>query len=687
MPRTGRVRRHRGLSTVLACLVTDPWESVVRFRAPAVLVALAAAVLSSVTVAGAAHAATAYTWTGATSTAWGTASNWSPAGVPGNGDSVTVSGASATNLSVTGVPPVSLQALSVSTAVGKNVSLTGPGPVSVAGTFSWSGGDVDVPLSIGGTGTVAANPATPAKYGASGNLTLTVTGSLVLAGPGAAAANSGSSVELMFDSSVAVSAAGRLDLADGARLLANRCCSSPTSTLVNNGTVRALGGTSHLDHVGLDQSGTVSVAAGATLDAVGGPMRVFGGTLTGTGTLSVPSTSGDAFDPAHPTAPDNTLKLLGTLGLAGTTVVLGAGTEVSGVGAVSGSGAVRLAGARLRGAVTIGVPVTTVAGTTSRTVVWNKNVVGQHGDVTLAAGGEVVAGSTLAVHSGTRLVVATGHDLALQQGSVLSSDGCCTDPGQLVVNGGLKVTAARLQWVTLGGSGTVTQAGASIWALAGSAFSAGATITGSGTIDGDLPSGSATLRPTGTLAVSGDYLPGPAGTLQVGSTRALTVGGTARLAGTLDAPGVRVAGGRSVEVLGAGRVEGTFGCTRAAGVVATYAARSVSLLGVPGAPGTCARHASGTALKATFSGTRAGRLKPPAGATRVLLQVSVKGAVAAARLRLKAAGGGTATVRVAKGKKVATYVVLKLGKGAQAKKLTASLDRRASVTLTQVGYY
>lgn len=32
--------------------------------------------------------ATTYTWTGGTSTAWNTTSNWSPAGVPGSGDYV-----------------------------------------------------------------------------------------------------------------------------------------------------------------------------------------------------------------------------------------------------------------------------------------------------------------------------------------------------------------------------------------------------------------------------------------------------------------------------------------------------------------------------------------------------------------------------------------------------------------------
>jgi hypothetical protein len=44
-------------------------------------------------------------------------------------------------------------------------------------------------------------------------------------------------------------------------------------------------------------------------------------------------------------------------------------------------------------------------------------------------------------------------------------------------------------------------------------------------------------------------------------------------------------------------------------------------------------------------------------------------------------------VKVPKGKTVTAYVVLKLGKGAKAKKLTASIAKRASVQVTQVGCY
>ncbi len=140
-----------------------------------------------------------------------------------------------------------------------------------------------------------------------------------------------------------------------------------------------------------------------------------------------------------------------------------------------------------------------------------------------------------------------------------------------------------------------------------------------------------------------------------------------------------------LDVLTAGSVQGTFDCSRTPGAVPVYTKTKVSLLGVRGAPSDCLVTAQAKALKATFSGTKAGKLKPTKGATRVLLKVTVKGAAAATKLKLKA--GGSATVKVAKGKTVTAYVVLKLGKGAKAKKLTASIARRASVQVTQVGCY
>ena len=136
-------------------------------------------------------------------------------------------------------------------------------------------------------------------------------------------------------------------------------------------------------------------------------------------------------------------------------------------------------------------------------------------------------------------------------------------------------------------------------------------------------------------------------------------------------------------LLTAGSVVGRFGCARTSGAMTTYSARQVALAGVPGAPASCLRRASGRALNATYEGTRSGTLKPPLGATKVLLKVTVQGKGAV--LRLKA--GSKAMVKVGAATKRTAYVVLKLGPGAKAKSFTATLDRRAKVTVTRSGYY
>jgi hypothetical protein len=271
-------------------------------------------------------------------------------------------------------------------------------------------------------------------------------------------------------------------------------------------------------------------------------------------------------------------------------------------------------------------------------------------------------------------------------GASIGSDGCCTAPGQLVVDGTLALTgggspATTIKWVTLSGGGQVSQTGTVTWDVPSTAFAPSARIVAGGTIDGDLPSSAATLAPQGALTVTGDWTPSAAGGLAAPAGAQLRVGGTATLAGAaLDAPGVPVGQNRTVL---AGKVPGTFGCLRSPGGVPTYAASSVSVLGVAGAPAGCLRSASGTALKGSFRGTQKGTLKPPKGATRVLLRVEVKGK--GVTLKLKA--GSAAKVRTGQAKKTATYVVLKLAKGAGAKKLTAKLNKRAKVVVTPTAYY
>lgn len=626
-----------------------------------------------------ARAATSLTWTGATSNDWGTAGNWSPGQVPAAGDTVTINGATAVRRSVTGVPAVALAGLTISTGVGTNVDVSGPGPLTT-GTFSWTGGNLDVPLTVTGSGSVAADPPNPALYGGSSPVpTLTVAGTLDLLGPGAASANEKSSVETRFDADIAVTSTGTLRLANGARLLSNRCCTTPTSTLASAGTISVLGGQAALSNLGLDLGGTVQVPAGSTLDVVGGPARVTGGaTLSGGGLVRVPSTSGPSPDANQPLAPEGALKLLGNLAFAGgTTLELGSGATLSGVGDLTGSGALRLAGGSVRAATTIGVPLSVAGGTTSKLTSYDAARAGQHAEVTLAANGLVESGAALRVDSKARLVVSPGRVFGLFSGSTLTSDGCCTDPGRVTVDGELAIQGGTVRWVVVGGGGTV-RSSYSVWDVPRTDFASTALFIGSGDVVGDLLSSGATVVPD-DLRVSGDWRPGPTGGLRAGNR--FRVGGTAYLSGArLDAPGA-VAG--STRTVLEGKIEGRFGCLSAPGAVATYAATSVSVVGVAGAPAGCLAPASGTALKGRFRGKETGRLKPPAGATTVLLQVTLKGKGAELRLR----AGGRATVSTGKARKVTTLVALRLGAGRKATRLTAKLDRTAAVKVTTAGYW
>ncbi|MGH7654881.1 MAG: hypothetical protein ACREN6_09480, partial [Gemmatimonadaceae bacterium] len=115
-----------------------------------------------VTVAGAAT----HTWTGATSNAWTTASNWSPASVPGSADSVFIPVAA------------TLPTLSASTTVGAIVVDTGAPLTITTGATLTVNGAIDATGGIVGTGSVVLAGSKTATGFVS--MPVTVTGSYTL---------------------------------------------------------------------------------------------------------------------------------------------------------------------------------------------------------------------------------------------------------------------------------------------------------------------------------------------------------------------------------------------------------------------------------------------------------------------------------------------------------------------------
>ncbi|WP_148614192.1 hypothetical protein [Nocardioides rubriscoriae] len=676
------------------------------------LVLPALAVVTVVDGAPPARAVTAYTWQGTQSTLWSDMRNWEPQGIPEDGDSVTLPTGT-----ITGVPTVTLGMLTVNGSPDAATSLSGEGTVSV-GTLLWQGGDINVDLEVGALGalpSIIAPGNTPLRFGYGGQQTLRLLGQTSLAtGLGA---GTEPWLQLMFDSSIEVAGTGTLTLDPEAWVLGNRCCTAPSSTLRVDGTVEvgsitgATGRTVRLQEVGLDLGGRFDVGTGNTVDLVGGPVRAGSapgsatqgpGSITGGGTFRVTETDGEAFEPGDPTAADGTLKLLDDLTLAdGTTLELGQYAELAGAHQVLGDGSVRLAGARVRGEVRVAptVPVTVLPGPPTRVQRWSADV-GQRGLLTPAGGLTVAPGATLAVDSGARLVVPAQATLSLPAGATLTSGSCCTDPGRVTVQRDATLAIGRgsgdptvLQSVEIGGAGDLTHAGRSQWSLAGTTFVTGATFTGSGSIDGDLPAGALRVTPVGVLAIDGDYTANAGGTYVVRvptstdatATDRVTVTGTASLSGAVvTTGGTRWPRDTGFAVLTAGQVVGGFGCARTPGFVPVIGSRSVNLRSVVVRDGGCFVPAASTRLSATFSGRRATSVAVPGQARRVLLRVTVSRTTRPTRLTLSAPGGATERVDAPARRTTVTYVVVRLG---ATSRLQATLDRRARLTVAQVGWY
>jgi hypothetical protein len=293
--------------------------------------------------------------------------------------------------------------------------------------------------------------------------------------------------------------------------------------------------------------------------------------------------------------------------------------------------------------------------------------------------------------------------LELPAGAHLDSGGCCSDTGRVTLQKGstMKVgqeTAAgeddpaTLEWVELGGQGTVEHAGASVWDLAGTTFTSGARITGEGTITGDLPAGPADIRPTGVLTVDGDLTTNGAGVYrpQLALLRSepkaagrLVVTGNAALAGRLQPIGdTTYPEGRRVVVLEAASITGGYQCAVAGGMLMDATPTTVGLHSIESHVSDCLRPAPKAVLSAAFRGTKRVDLGLPDAAVSVLLEVRVSGATRGATLKLSA-GRGTVPLQVPKRRAVTRWLEVPV---ASQTKLTVQLSKRAQVKLTQVGY-
>ena len=358
---------------------------------------------------------TNYTWTGAVSSDWFGASNWSPNGVPGALDNVTIANGGA---------PLVGHNTSVNNATLTSGTIGGSGTLTVTNTFTWSGGAVTNTLVIATNATLLINSgsgvslpnATLVNQG-----TVQWTGGGITGGPGTLITNgSGGLWWLQTDNTLALGNTAALT----------------NGLFVNNGTVRKTRttGTTYFGSLNFTnngevdaQSGTIAFQSGGTLSGVyntaAGATIQFGGgaftldslpSFTGTGANLF---SGGTLTMLHDVAPQ--------LQLTGGSVILG--PNFQNAGAITN---LTLSGATLLG-------TNTVTGTLN----WATGTVGStsgNGALTVAPAGLVVLGVS---NNNTSVTL---YNLSLiNNGEVLWLCGYVYCPGSTITNNNL--------WLVQGG--------------------------------------------------------------------------------------------------------------------------------------------------------------------------------------------------------------------------------------------
>jgi hypothetical protein len=672
--------------------------------------AAAAALALTLVVALPAHAATSYTWTGlGDGTKWGDPQNWSPSGVPSDGDSVSIGSVQGQPSDVTLIPTVSLSSLTVDeTANGVYLDGAATSTVTVTQAFSWSGGQIAVPLTIaaGATGVITGQ-SVPAHEdifgGGSGSVVplkkLTVAGTLSIAGIGFGGANPVPTVDVTGRDDIVVAAGGVLNTSAGTLIQSDSCCVDHTATLENFGTISAHGALL-LQYLGLDQDGTFSIPPGTDVQFVAGPMRSQGtkAVFSGGGVFELVSTDGDNYDPSNPSAPEFGWKL-GTSGTASNpaTVTLGTGTVLefdkraylTGVGTITGSGTFLLAGGHIWARVVINVPLrmptsinTTTQDRVSHVDTWSQLITGEHGQVVLAKASALAAGSSLQIDGPNYVNVGGGASLAVPGTATITSGGCCANPAKLSLNAGATLTlgsssgTAVIQFIALGGAGHVVLAGPTQWTgMASVVFSPAATVTGHAVVSGPFTPSQAVFTPGGAFVVHGAVmLPGVlVTTTPVTATGAVTVGGT-----------FKSSSGTAATIAGSS-ITGHFACAYTPGRMPVYGTTKITLLTIGVTDTGCLVYANAILLNGTVTGSHAFSVVLPSTAKRALLKVAVSAATVATTLTITAPGGGSASFAVPKTSALTKYVIVPITSN---RTLTVKLAAgSAKMTITEVGSY
>jgi len=399
---------------------------------PAMGVALPLAALTAVLAAlltvppATADAGTTDTWTCTDRNgSWSDASCWDLGAPPSAGDSVVIDA----DTPITDVPLITLDDLTY--AGGDHAHLDSAdgvlGGITVTGSLLWSGGALNMPLTIGPGASADLTAGAPKSVGGD----LTIDGTMTLDGIRDADADGGLAIDIpklgdVGYSTLHVAAGGALISRGDSEITGAACCSDPHPiTVRNDGTIAVADGSLGMGAVLLDQAHAVHVVAGASLRVHDAVARLrAGSTYDGAGTLSLDHDTSPSPDP-DPDDNQGAVLIDGTVTLAhGFTVGMSDRTALAGTGAFAGSGAVDLDDATVYGAVRTGAHVVlAVTGATASHIGTWTDQPGYVGRLSIGGPATVRSGSELDVDAGGILTVAGGGRLSVPVGASLRSAG------------------------------------------------------------------------------------------------------------------------------------------------------------------------------------------------------------------------------------------------------------------------
>lgn len=502
----------------------------IRFVSCSVAVLAASLQVVLIAVAVPAHATgTTYTWVGNTQSAsadnhsWGDPQNWDPNGVPADGDSVVIAQPSNNDCfaHVDGVPTVSLVNFTLQENPALCTTSVSGGAISVIGLFTWSGGQLDTPTTIGATGGGLINGSNQRLSRLTADLD--VAGTLGLTGAtGGGALQVAAGISLHIEPGASLVSTGSNEI-DGAT-----CCTDPP-TVRNEGTLSVVGSTLTVQAAELDQLATVATTLDGQLQTTAAPVTADAGNYTGNGSWILHDRSSAVFSGTQTIGRNFRLELGGltstfSSSLGGTTTLAGSGTFVWSGGVIEANltiahtVSVAVEGAHTGGAQRVlqgrdfsgggsGVPVTQT----------------NHGTITLGDH------ATITTAGSAHLVNAADGVIGLAPGTSLSAQSCCVSPDRLSNSGVVRVLPlagsgpAVLAFVAYRSSGITAVAPGHTLSLTGGAPGTftGGTITGGGRISIATPTA---LNGTVTVAKPTQVLLGTHGTLDGSATLAGTGG-------------------------------------------------------------------------------------------------------------------------------------------------------------------